>query len=209
MSNQASSAKRKPSSGNRRNPHTHEAIIKATLELLKSVHYHALTIEAIASRAQVGKATVYRWWPSKGALVAEAIHSSLPIEEPPDTGDLRADLAAATKISVNAYARDPGGILITALATDLITDPDLHQSFVKSVIQPRRNILRNLLQRAVGEGLVAPGLDPELVMDMWAGAVLYRKLLAMQPVDDQFASQLLDAFLAENRVPAPPISGGE
>lgn len=209
MPTRATARKRKPppSSGNRRNPHTHKAILGATLKLLKTVHYHALTIEAIANEAGVGKATVYRWWPSKGALVAEAISSSLSVEDPPDTGDIRADLLHAAQISVRSFSTSPGGVLITALATDLVADPELLESFVTNFIRPRRAMLRNLIQRAIDQGIVVPGIEPDLIMDMWAGAVIYRRLMAQLPVDDTFAPQLVNAVLVEARTPGEPGTG--
>ncbi|HKS47011.1 MAG TPA: TetR/AcrR family transcriptional regulator [Amycolatopsis sp.] len=189
--------KRKPpSSGNRRNPHTHKAVIKAALELLKTVHYPALTIESIAAAAGVGKATVYRWWPSKGALVAEAISSTLTVEDPPDTDDLRADLIAAAEISIRNYAYPSSGVLITALAADLAEDPELLQSFVSTFVQPRRALVRKLLQRAIDEGVIAPDVDPDLIMDMWAGAVMYRRALNHTPIGNTFAEELVEVFLS-------------
>ena len=193
------SRRRPPSSGNRRNPHAHKAIIDSTLKLLKTVHYPDLTIEAVAAAAGVGKATVYRWWPSKGALVAEAVSSALVIEDPPETDDLRADLIAAAEISIRNYAKPSGGILITALAADLADDPELLQSFTERFVLPRRNAVRPLIQRAIDEGLIAPGIDPDLVMDMWAGAVSYRVLMKHIPAGKGLATELVDAFLAEPR----------
>lgn len=181
-----------PGSGNRRNPHTHKAIIDATLELLKTVHYPALTIESIATAAGVGKATVYRWWPSKGALVAEAVSSTLTVEVPPETKDLRADLIAAAEISIRNYAHPPGGTLVMALAADLATDPELLQSFNTSFALPRRTIVRKLIQRAIDNGLLAPDTDPDLVMDMWAGAVIYRSLMKHAPIEKEFATDLVN-----------------
>lgn len=183
-----------PSSGNRRNPHTHRAIVAATLELLKTVHYPALTIEAIAAQAGVGKATVYRWWPSKGALVAEAISSTLTVEDPPDTDDLRADLIAAAEISIRNYAYPPGGILITALAADLANDPELLESFISTFVRPRRTLVRELLQRAIDEGAISSNFDLDLIMDMWAGAVMYRQAMKHMPIDTMLAEKLVNVF---------------
>lgn len=192
---QPGSGRKSPGTGNRRNPHTHKAIIDATLELLKTVHYSDLTIEAISAAAGVGKATVYRWWRSKGALVAEAISSTLTVEVPPQTNDLRADLIAATEISIRNYAEPPGGILITALAADLADDRELLQSFIAGFALPRRAVVREIIQRAQSQGLLAPDLDPELAMDMWAGAIIYRSLMKHAPIDKQFATQLVDSFI--------------
>lgn len=190
-----------PGSGNRRNPHTHKAIIDATLELLKTVHYPALTIEAIATAAGVGKATVYRWWPSKGALVAEAVSSTLTVEDPPESDNLRDDLIAAAEISIRNYASPPGGLLFTALAADLANDPELLESFVTSFALPRRTTVRVLIQRAIDQGVLSPDLDPDLVMDMWAGAVVYRNLMKQAPIREHFAADLVDAFLPRSAAP--------
>ena len=188
-----------PSTGNQRNPHTHQAILKAALDLLKTTHYPALTIEAIAAAAGVGKATVYRWWPSKGALVAEAITSALTVEDPPETDDLRADLIAAAEISIRNYAHPPGGLLITALAADLSDDPQLHESFINDFVLPRRRVVRQLLQRAIAEGLIPTDTDPELIMDMWAGAVMYRRLMRHMPVANDLATQLVDSVIVRRK----------
>ena len=191
-------ARKPPSSGNRRNPHTHKAILKATLELLERAHYPDLTIESIASAAKVGKATVYRWWPSKGALVAEAISSILSVEPPPDSEDMYADLVAAAEISIRNYAQPPAGILIVALAADLASDPELLQSFTGNFVQPRRAVVRRLLERAIDEGVIPAHLDPELIMDMWAGAVMYRRVMQHAPIDPAFATELVSAVVADS-----------
>ena len=186
-------------SGNRRNPRAHQAILQATLDLLKTTHYPALTIEAIAAAAGVGKATVYRWWPSKGALVAEALTSALTVEDPPETDDLRADLIAAAEISIRNYAQPPGGLLITALAADLSDDPQLHESFINAFVLPRRRVVRQLLQRAIAEGLIPTNTDPELIMDMWAGAVSYRTLMRHAEPSSNLATELVEALLVDAR----------
>lgn len=189
------SSRKPPRSGNRRNPHTHKAIIEATLDLLETVRYPALTIEAIAAAAGVGKATVYRWWPSKGALVAEAIASTLTVEDPPETGDVRADLIAAAEISIRNYGKPPGGLLFTALAADLADDPETLQNFITSFALPRRKMVRGLIDRAIEQELLAPDLDADLMMDMWAGAIIYRSLLKHMPIDKKLATQMADAFI--------------
>ena len=185
--------------GNQRNPRTHKAIIDATLELLESVPYPALTMESVAASAGVGKATVYRWWPTKGALVAEAVSSTLIVEDPPETGDIRSDLVAAAEISIRNYANPPRGILITALAADLATDPDLLESFIERFISPRRAVVRKLLRRGIDEGVLPTHLDPDLVMDMWAGSVIYRVLMKHLPIGKNFATFLVDAFIPEKQ----------
>jgi AcrR family transcriptional regulator len=178
----------------RRNPRTSRVIIRATLDLLERTRYQALTIEAIATEAGVGKATVYRWWPSKGALVAEAITSALVVEDPPETGDLRKDLIAAIEVSIENYLNPPGGVLIHALASDIAHDPALLSSFLDTFIRPRREVVARLIQRGSDEGLLPVDCDAELVMDMLAGALFYRGLFKHAPIDDDLAVHLVDAI---------------
>lgn len=179
----------------RRNAATHKAIIEATLDLLATVRYSNLTIEAIAAKAGVGKATVYRWWHSKGAVVAEAITSTLSVEDPPETDDFRADLIGALEVSIVNYSRSRGGVLIAALASDLVDDPALLSSFLESFVLPRRLVVTKLIERGIAEGDISPDCDPELLMDMWAGAVFYRSLMHHQPIADDLATKMVDTFL--------------
>jgi AcrR family transcriptional regulator len=192
---------------NRRSPEAHKAIIDATLELLRSTRYSNLSTESIAATAGVGKATVYRWWPSKGALVAEAITSRLRIEDPPETSDFRADLIAAVEISTANYARHPGCELITALAADLAHDKKLLASFLEMFVRPRRRAVLDLVERGIREGHLARDTDPELFMDMIAGAILYRTLMRHLPVDE-LATQFVDAWLSRPQGPTRRGSQG-
>jgi AcrR family transcriptional regulator len=176
----------------RRNPLTHTAIINATLELLGKVRYTSLTIEAIAAKAGVGKATVYRWWPSKGALVAEAMTSTLVVDDPPETGDLRQDLIAAVEVSIANYLRPPGGVLVHALASDIADDPALLESFRDSFVHPRREVVARLLYQGIEDGRLPADTDPDLIMDMWAGALFYRGLFKHVPLADDLAAELVD-----------------
>jgi AcrR family transcriptional regulator len=185
----------------RRSPTAHKAIINATLELLRTVRYSNLTMEAIGAKAGVGKATVYRWWPSKGALVAEAIATKLQIEDPPQTDDFRADLIEAVKISTANYARPPGGVLVTALAADLTHDEALLASFLEKFVLPRRRVVTDLVERGVREGHLAADTDPELLMDMIAGAIMYRTLMKHQPIKDDLVMRLVDTLMPQQPIP--------
>jgi AcrR family transcriptional regulator len=177
----------------RRNPHTHKAIIKATLSLLKATRYHGLTIEAVAAKAKVGKATVYRWWPSKGALVAEAIASTMKVEDPTETGDLRQDLINATEVSIANFLRPPGGVLIQALASEIADDSKLLRSFTENFINPRREVVAKLIRRGVADGILPSECQPDVIMDMWAGALFYQNLFRHHPISETLATDLVDA----------------
>src|SRR5687768_12726238 len=114
--------------GRRRSERSHEAIVRATQELLVERGYRQLTIEAIAARAGVGKQTIYRWWPSKGAVVLEAflvLSEGGPEQDMalPDTGDLKADLRVVMRATVAEFADPAFEKPIRALNTEIINDP--------------------------------------------------------------------------------------
>ena len=117
---------RKPPNPTRRNQRSRQAILSATADLLGEVGYTKLTVEAIAARAGVGKQTIYRWWPDKGALVLDAYLALVGAEQDltvPDSGDLEADLRLVLGTTVNSLA-DPVfeqryRALLTAIQDDL------------------------------------------------------------------------------------------
>src|SRR6185312_1951178 len=90
----------------RRNERSRRAVLDAALELLSETGYAALTVEAIAARAGVGKQTIYRWWPGRGAVILDALAEAGPPPPLPDTGDLRADLLLVVRATVAELA-DP------------------------------------------------------------------------------------------------------
>jgi AcrR family transcriptional regulator len=187
----------------RRSIRSHQAILAATTQLLAEVGYTALTIEGVATQAGVGKATVYRWWPSKGALVIEALSTTLEMISVPETGDLRQDLLAVGKGIVQTLAHTPAGAVISALAADLIRDPDMAEQFRKQVIRPRRSVVTQILHRAVDRGELPVDLDAELLLDVYAGAIFYRVLVSGEPVTDLLVEQLV-SLLLDGKAPVRP-----
>jgi len=188
----------------RRSARSHRAILEATTQLLTEVGYGALTIEGVAARAGVGKATVYRWWPSKGALVIEAMSAGL--SEPPltETGDLRQDLVTAVRGVMHTFARSPDGAVIPALAADLLRDPEMAERFRAQVIRPRRSAVVEVFRRAADRGELPSDVDTELLLDVYAGAAFYRVLVSGEPVTDSLAEQLVSLLLDGK----PPVKRG-
>jgi AcrR family transcriptional regulator len=179
----------------RRSIRSHQAILAATTQLLAEVGYTALTIEGVATRAGVGKATVYRWWPSKGALVIEAMSTALDMIPIPESGDLRQDLLAIGKGIVHTLAHTPAGAVIPALAADLMRDPEMAEQFRSQMIRPRRSAITQILRRAADRGELPSDLDIGLLLDVYAGAVFYRVLVSGEPVTDLLAEQLVSLLL--------------
>lgn len=190
-------------SASRRSARAHAAILTATTDLLAEAGYGALTIEGVAARARVGKATVYRWWPSKAALVIEVVSLALPVPTQTDTGDLRHDLLIAVRRVVHAFARNPIGAVIPALAADVMSDPQLAEQFRNQLIRPRRSAVVEILRRAAARGELPPDVDTDVLLDVYAGAVFYRVLISGEPVTDLLAEQLVDLLL-DGKPPVKP-----
>ncbi|HEY7052248.1 MAG TPA: TetR/AcrR family transcriptional regulator [Mycobacterium sp.] len=188
---------------NRRSARAHAAILTATTELLTEAGYGALTIEGVAARAGVGKTTVYRRWPTKPALVIEAIRLALPTLTPTDTGDLRNDLLIAVRGVMYAFAHTPVGAVIPALAADVMTDPQQAEQFRNQLIRPRRSAVDEILHRAAARGELPPDADTDVLLDVYAGAVFYRILISGEPVTDLLAEQLVDLLL-NGKTPVKP-----
>jgi AcrR family transcriptional regulator len=189
----------------RRSLRSHQAILAATAQLLAEVGYTALTIEGVAARAGVGKATVYRWWPSKGALVIEAMSEQLAMPAVPETGDLRQDLLTVGQNVVQTLAHSPAGGVIPALAADLMRDPGMAEQFRDRVIRPRRAAVTQILRLAADRGELPADLDTELLLDVYAGAIFYRVLVSGEPVTDLLAEQLV-SLLLDGKTPVKPGS---
>ena len=177
--------------GRRRSERSHEAIISATQQLLVERGYPELTIEGIAARAGVGKQTIYRWWPSKAALVLEAYLSSSDAVSPPAEGaTAREEVSALLGWLIAVLAQPTGGHVVAGLVGDLQHDPDLAEGFQRDVVPARREAMVAALERARARGELQADADLELAVDALHGAVFYRLLLSGEPLDAAFADGL-------------------
>jgi AcrR family transcriptional regulator len=183
--------------GRRRSERSHEAIITATQQLLVERSYPELTIEAIAARAGVGKQTIYRWWPSKAALVLEAyLAGSEAVPLPPEGETAREDVAALLGWLIAVLAQPIGGHVVAGLVADLQHDADLAKGFHRDVVPARRQAMLAALERARARGEIRADADLELAVDALHGAVFYRLLLSGEPLDDDFADRLAEQAIA-------------
>jgi AcrR family transcriptional regulator len=165
--------------GRPRSPEAHRAILTATLELLGELGFRGLTIEGVADRAGVGKTTIYRRWPSKTELVAEAIGQVRPPSAPPDSGSLQADLGGLMRSQQERVGSTPGlRRLIPVLLTEATQDPAFLTLVTEGVIEPIREVLRELIQRAIDRGELRPDVDTEALVDLLHAVPVYRILLA-------------------------------
>jgi AcrR family transcriptional regulator len=161
--------------GRPRSPQAHAAILRAALELALEGGLRGLSMEAIAARAGVGKATIYRRWKSKEALFVEAVRSIAVNPELPDTGTVRGDFEAASGAAVGRM--DPEAFrVIPRLLADAADDPALLDALHAALLRPRREAVGAILRRGVERGELRADLDVDLAVDMLIGPLIARVL---------------------------------
>jgi AcrR family transcriptional regulator len=189
-----SSASENPSSAGRpRSEEAHQAILDATLALLAEVGFSALTVEGVATRAGVGKATIYRRWPSKLPLVIEAFRQ-LPQLEEVDTGNLVDDLKKMLRSYLQLFYSTPLAAVLPSLAGERAHDPQLSERF-DPVIRQRRLPLVRALERAVERGELAPGLDLDLAADLIVGPIAVRLFFTGSKLSPRMVGPMVDLAL--------------
>jgi AcrR family transcriptional regulator len=187
-------AQRRP--GRPRSAESHQAIIRAVLELLVEDGFRSLTMEQVRARAGVGKATIYRRWSSKEELVRDAIVYLGQEFEIPDTGSFRGDYTAIATMILASAKRVGAATLMPRLLGEAVNDPDLHAIFYAHLVAPRRAALRLPLERAVERGELRDDVDLELAIDLLAGPIIYRLLISGGDLEQLFSiDDLLDAVL--------------
>ena len=186
--------------GRPRSTAAHKAILNATLELFADEGFDAMSIEAIAARAGVGKTTIYRRWDSKEDLMLDAARS-LQAEFPfVDTGNLREDLIHMLKLVWDVSGRNS---LIEKLYVRIIgesrANPDLFRLFYEHRLGPRLQHFRQAIERAQARGEIRKDLEPFLVLDLFMGPLVSRLLLtgplANALHSSDFPEQMVDVVL--------------
>jgi AcrR family transcriptional regulator len=171
-----------------------DAIMDAVIELLTEVGFRGLKIDAVAQRAHVGKATIYRRWVGKEQLVLDALTANrIPVPEP-DTGSLRDDLLAYYLPLADLEAQKGATRLMPALAAEAAVDPEIAER-LQAYIADRRAPVAGILVRAQERGEVAENVDTELVVDLLTGAIMYRLYFSGAPVDEDVVQRLLEGVL--------------
>jgi AcrR family transcriptional regulator len=181
----------------RRSKRAHEAILAAAAQLIDERPYSDVCIEAIASRAGVGKQTIYRWWPSKAALLMEACAAKVAREVPlPDQGSVEEDLRDYLTHICAFFNNQISKPAIAGLLAEAQCDAELAQAFQERLLMQRRVVLRTILERGAARGELRGNVDLNVIMDMVHGAIWYRTLLLRAPLDETFIENLIDQVLA-------------
>lgn len=175
---------------------TETAILEATTALLAERGLAEVTIEAVAARARVGKASLYRRWPSKGTLAFDAFVSDfLARQPPPDTGSLRGDLEAALRAFVRATRATTTGRTLRGLIAEVQRDPDLATTWRDRFVEPVRARHRRIVERAVARGELDQHVDADLLLDLLYGPAYHRLLQGHRPLDEPFVRGVVGAIV--------------
>ena len=184
-----------PKKGRPRSDKAHRAILVATLSQISKTGFRALSVDAIAAQAGVGKTTIYRRWPNKAAVVMDAFLDLIS----PGT-EFPADKNALKRIQMQLrlqakFFRGKYGKLIKAIVGEAQFDPELAEAFHDRWIIPRRQMVRDVLEQAVKQKLLRANLDFEATIDLFYGPFYYRLMIETAPISDKFADEVYSSLI--------------
>ena len=187
-----------PLRGRPRSEKAHDAVLAAAAELLLERGLGAVSMDAVAERAGVSKATIYRWWPTKETLALDALHHEWAAARPAaeELGSVRAELLALLRPWVRLVGRRPYGRVIAALITEAQTDPAFADLYRERFVEPRRAQARPILLRAIERGELPAATNIELALDLLYGPLYHRLLHGHAPLNERFLRDLVDTVLA-------------
>jgi AcrR family transcriptional regulator len=188
--------------GRPRSTAAHQAILRAASELLIGVGFDPTTVDAIAARAGVSKATIYRWWPNKAAVVMDAFLADTAPRMPfPHTGTTRTDLRHQMRAVIDLFNDPVVGRSFAGLIAEAQRDQALAAALRERFIDQRREAAREVIQRGINRGDLRRNVDPDLVIDTLYGALYYRFLVSGDPLPRTYADRLLDQFMSALQSP--------
>ncbi|MDH6453402.1 MULTISPECIES: TetR/AcrR family transcriptional regulator [unclassified Streptomyces] len=173
------------------------AILDAALEQLSTVGWNALTMEGVAAGAQTGKAAVYRRWPSKEDLVADALRAGLPqFEDVPDLGGVREDLLELCRQAREAMYSRPGFALRSVIhECDQVQAERFHAVIFNGVVEPSIKLLREIVTRGIRRGEVRPDAANDYVFDAIPAMMMYRSKMRGSEWSDEDLEEMIDRFI--------------
>jgi AcrR family transcriptional regulator len=187
-----------PKLGRKRDHSRDPEILDAALDVLAETGYDGMTIDMVAARAKAGKATLYRRWPSKAHLVLDAVacmkKSDYDAETLPDTGTLRGDLVAMIKPhSIEDGERKMQ--IMAGVMSMLSRDPDLADVVNAAIVEPRAEVNRLFMNRAIARGEIAADADIETLSMITPSMASYRTLILKKHIDREFLLSIIDGVI--------------
>lgn len=181
--------------GRPRDEDARRRILRAALDLMNETAFAQVTAEAIAERAGTGKATVYRWWPNKAAVVIEAFREAITPELPlRDTGSLRDDLTAQARNFARVLS-GAGGRMLRSFIVAARSDPEVAAAYRSIWSDPRRAEAKEMLRRRQAAGQLRKDADLDLVLDSLYGPLYYRFLVKNEPPSQKYAEALAEMVI--------------
>jgi AcrR family transcriptional regulator len=188
-------ADRSPGRGRPFSRRTERAILDATTDLLAERPLSEISLDDIAARARVSKASIYRRWPTKGTLAFDAFMAQfLDRQPPPDTGRLEDDLLATLRNWVGTVDGTAAGRTLRGLIAEVQRDPALADAWRERFVGPVRARHLIMTERAIARGELPPGADTNLLVDLLFGPPYHRLLHGHLPLDDAFVSGVVRAI---------------
>jgi AcrR family transcriptional regulator len=186
-----------PQRGRPRSERARQAILEAASELLLARGLSAVSMDAVAERAGVSKATIYRWWPTKETLALDALYTEWASARPHprDTGSLRGDLLSLLRPWARLAGSRPYGRVVAALLTEAQTDPVFAAEYRERFVEPRRQQAREIFRRAIERGEIPPDTKVEVALDLLYGPLYHRLLHGHAPLNDRFVREVIDMVL--------------
>jgi AcrR family transcriptional regulator len=179
------------SRGRPRSGKAHLAILKSALALVAKMGFRALTIDAIAERAGVGKTTIYRRWPNKAAVVMDAFLTLIgPGTRFPESASPVHRIKLQMRLQARFF-RSSSGRMIKALLGEAQFDPELAEAFRERWIEPRREMTRGVLIDAIRKGELRGDLDLAATIDLLYGPIYYRLQIGTGPITEAFTDRIL------------------
>jgi AcrR family transcriptional regulator len=187
-----------PKRGRPRSEKARLAILQAAAELLLDRGLSAVSMDAVAERAGVSKATIYRWWPTKETLALDALFNEWAAATPAirDTGSLRGDLLALLRPWARLAGSRPYGRVIAALITEAQSDPVFAAEYRARFVEPRRGQAREVFRRAIERGEIPADTKVEVALDVVYGPLYHRLLHGHAPLNDRFVRDVVDMAMA-------------
>jgi len=186
-----------PQRGRPRSERARKAILEAASELLLARGLSAVSMDAVAERAGVSKATIYRWWPTKETLALDALYTEWAAARPHprDTGSLRGDLLSLLRPWARLAGSRPYGRVVAALLTEAQTDPVFAAEYRERFVEPRRQQAREIFRRAIERGEIPADTKVEVALDLLYGPLYHRLLQGHAPLSDRFVLEVIDMVL--------------
>jgi AcrR family transcriptional regulator len=156
----------------------------------------AATMEAIAARAGVGKATIYKWWPSRGAVALEGFMlSAADSWSLPEGASASEALRVLARSAVRLFVGTPAGQLMRSLAADAQSQPEIALALREQWFRPRRAVVVEIIRKGIENGELRADLDLAATVDLVFAPIYYRLLFSHEPLDEEFAARSIEHVL--------------